>query len=106
MISRYSRERMEAIWSPENRYRKWLDIEILACEAMAKRGEIPDESLRNIREKAAFDVARIDEIEKTTKHDVIAFLTSVTEKVGEDGRFIHRGLTSSDILDTTLALLL
>ncbi len=106
MISRYSRERMEAIWSPENRYRKWLDIEILACEAMAKRGEIPDESLRNIREKAAFDVARIDEIEKTTKHDVIAFLTSVTEKVGEDGRFIHRGLTSSDILDTSLALLL
>lgn len=106
MISRYSRERMEAIWSPENRYRKWLDIEILACEAMAKRGEIPDESLRNIREKAAFDVTRIDEIEKTTKHDVIAFLTSVTEKVGEDGRFIHRGLTSSDILDTSLALLL
>lgn len=106
MISRYSRQRMEAIWSPENRYRKWLDIEILACEAMAKRGEIPDESLRNIREKAAFDVARIDEIEKTTKHDVIAFLTSVTEKVGEDGRFIHRGLTSSDILDTSLALLL
>ena len=106
MISRYSRERMEAIWSPENRYRKWLDIEILACEAMAKRGEIPAESLRNIREKAAFDVARIDEIEKTTKHDVIAFLTSVTEKVGEDGRFIHRGLTSSDILDTSLALLL
>lgn len=97
---------MEAIWSPENRYRKWLDIEILACEAMAKRGEIPDESLRNIREKAAFDVTRIDEIEKTTKHDVIAFLTSVTEKVGEDGRFIHRGLTSSDILDTSLALLL
>ncbi len=106
MISRYSRERMEAIWSPENRYRKWLDIEILACEAMAKRGEIPAESLRNIREKADFDVARIDEIEKTTKHDVIAFLTSVTEKVGEDGRFIHRGLTSSDILDTSLALLL
>ena len=97
---------MTAIWSPENRYRKWLDIEILACEAMAARGEIPEASMKNIRERAGFDVDRIDEIEKTTKHDVIAFLTSVTEKVGEDGRFIHRGLTSSDILDTSLGLLL
>ena len=97
---------MTAIWSPENRYRKWLDIEILACEALALRGEIPEASLKNIREKAGFDVDRIDEIEKTTKHDVIAFLTSVTEKVGEDGRFIHMGLTSSDILDTSLAVLL
>ena len=106
MINRYSRAKMKAIWSPENRYRKWLDIEIMACEAMAKRGEIPAESMRNIRKKAGFDVARIDEIEKTTKHDVIAFLTSVTEMVGEDGRFIHRGLTSSDILDTSLGMLL
>ena len=106
LIQRYSRAKMEAIWSPENRYRKWLDIEILACEAMAARGEIPEASMKNIREKAGFDVDRIDEIEKTTKHDVIAFLTSVTEKVGEDGRFIHRGLTSSDILDTSLGLLL
>jgi adenylosuccinate lyase len=97
---------MATIWSPENRYRKWLDIEILACEAMAERGEIPRDALKNIKEKAGFDVDRIDEIEKTTKHDVIAFLTSVTEKVGEDGRFIHRGLTSSDILDTSLAVLL
>ncbi len=97
---------MTAIWSPENRYRKWLDIEILACEALALRGGIPEASLKNIREKAGFDVDRIDEIEKTTKHDVIAFLTSVTEKVGEDGRFIHMGLTSSDILDTSLAVLL
>jgi len=97
---------MEAIWSPENRYRKWLDIEILACEAMAARGEIPEASMKNIRERAGFDADRIDEIEKTTKHDVIAFLTSVTEKVGEDGRFIHLGLTSSDILDTSLGLLL
>ena len=97
---------MTAIWSPENRYRKWLDIEILACEAMAERGEIPLSSLKNIREKAGFDVSRIDEIEKTTKHDVIAFLTSVTEKVGEDGRFLHMGMTSSDVLDTSLALLL
>jgi len=106
LIPRYSREKMTAIWSPGNRYRKWLDIEILACEAMAQRGEIPMASLKNIQEKAGFDVNRIDEIEKTTKHDVIAFLTSVTEKVGEDGRFIHMGLTSSDILDTSLALLL
>jgi adenylosuccinate lyase len=97
---------MAAIWSPENRYRKWLDIEILACEAMAQKGEIPSGALKNIKEKAAFDVARIEEIEKATKHDVIAFLTSVVEKVGEDGRFIHKGLTSSDILDTSLAVLL
>jgi adenylosuccinate lyase len=97
---------MTTIWSPENRYQKWLDIEILACEAMAERGEIPLISLRNIHERAGFDVNRIDEIEKTTKHDVIAFLTSVTEKVGEDGRFIHMGMTSSDVLDTSLALLL
>ncbi|MBA4422433.1 MAG: adenylosuccinate lyase [Syntrophus sp. (in: bacteria)] len=106
MIPRYAREKMTAIWSPENRYRKWLDIEILACEAMAERGEIPLSSLKNIKEKAGFDVDRIDQIEKTTKHDVIAFLTSVTEKVGEDGRFIHMGMTSSDVLDTSLAVLL
>ncbi|MGV8080463.1 MAG: adenylosuccinate lyase [Syntrophales bacterium] len=106
MIPRYSREAMTRIWSPENRYRKWLDIEILACEAFAERGEIPREALKVIRERAGFDVERIDEIEKVTKHDVIAFLTSVTEKVGEEGRFIHMGLTSSDILDTSLAVLL
>jgi adenylosuccinate lyase len=97
---------MSAVWSPENRYRTWLKIEILACEAMAERGDIPLSALKNIRERAAFDVDRIDEIERTTKHDVIAFLTAVNEKVGEDGRFIHRGLTSSDILDTSLAVLL
>ncbi len=97
---------MSAIWSPENRFQTWLDIEILACEAMAKKGHIPARSLKRIKEKAGFDIARIEEIEKTTKHDVIAFLTSLTEKVGEDGRFIHMGLTSSDILDTSLAVLL
>lgn len=106
MIPRYSREKMERIWSPENRYQKWLDIEILACEAMANLGFIPEASLKTIKERAGFDVDRIDEIERTTKHDVIAFLTSVTEKVGEDGRFIHMGLTSSDILDTSLAVLM
>jgi len=106
VIPRYSRERMSAVWSPENRYRKWLDIELLACEAMARLGTIPTKSLQNIKKKAAFDINRIEEIEKTTKHDVVAFLTSVTEKVGQDGRFIHMGLTSSDILDTSLAVLL
>ncbi len=97
---------MTRIWSAENRYRTWLNIEILACEAFAERGEIPRDALNVIRERAGFDVERIDAIEKVTKHDVIAFLTSVTEKVGEEGRFIHMGLTSSDILDTSLAVLL
>ena len=106
MIPRYSRDRMVAIWSPENRYRKWLDIEILVCEALAERGEIPESSARDIRLRAGFDVARIEEIEKKTKHDVIAFLTAVSERIGEDSRFVHMGLTSSDILDTALALLL
>jgi len=106
LIPRYSRDKMNAVWRTENRYQTWLDIEILACEAMAKRGDIPEKSLKNIKDRAGFDIARIEEIEKTTKHDVIAFLTSLTEKVGEDGRFIHMGLTSSDVLDTSLAVLL
>ena len=100
MIPRYSREIMTRIWSPENKYQKWLDVEILACEAMEKLGKVPKRALKNIKEKVSIDVARIDEIEKITKHDVIAFLTSLTEKVGEDGRFIHMGMTSSDVLDT------
>jgi len=106
LIPRYSRDRMNAIWTPENRYRTWLDIEILACEAMSQLGLIPASSLENIKSKAGFDISRIDEIEKTTKHDVIAFLTAVTEKVGDDGRFIHMGMTSSDVLDTSFAVLL
>jgi adenylosuccinate lyase len=97
---------MEAIWSAQNRFQKWLEIEILACEALAKRGDIPREALRTIKAKARFDIDRIDEIERTVKHDVIAFLTSVAEFVGPDSRFIHMGLTSSDILDTSLAVLL
>jgi adenylosuccinate lyase len=97
---------MASVWSPENRYRKWLDVELLACEALAKGGAIPLESLENIKKRAGFDIERIEEIEKTVKHDVIAFLTSVSEKVGEDARYIHMGLTSSDILDTSLAILL
>lgn len=106
MIPRYSREKMEKIWGPEYRYRKWLDVEIAACEAMVKLGKMPRSALENITQKTSVDVARIEEIEETTKHDVIAFLTSLTEKVGEDGRFIHMGLTSSDVLDTSLAVLL
>ena len=104
MIPRYSREVMTKIWSPENKYQKWLDVEILACEAMAKLDKIPTSALKNIKKNVSINVERIDEIEKITKHDVIAFLTSLTEKVGEDGRFIHMGLTSSDILDTSLAV--
>ena len=104
MISRYSRERMTAIWSQGNKYQKWLDVEITACEAMVKLGKVPAEAVKNIKAKASINVARIDEIEKTTKHDVIAFVTSLTEKIGEDGRFIHMGLTSSDVLDTALAV--
>ncbi len=104
MIPRYSRDVMSEIWSPENKYRKWLDVEIFACEALAKQGKIPKAALKNIKQKVSIDVARIDEIEKTTKHDVIAFLTSLTEKVGEDGRFIHMGMTSSDVLDTAFAV--
>jgi adenylosuccinate lyase len=91
---------MTRIWSQENKYQKWLDVEISACEAMARLRKIPQKALKNIKEKVSIDVGRIDEIEKTTKHDVIAFLTSLTEKVGEDGRFIHMGMTSSDVLDT------
>lgn len=104
MISRYSREIMSEIWSQENKYKKWLAVELAACEALAKLGKIPQKSLKNIKEKVSINISRIDEIEKTTKHDVIAFLTSLTEKVGDDGRFIHMGMTSSDVLDTAFAV--
>ena len=97
---------MGKIWEPENRFRKWLDIEILVCEALNKLGEIPNSSLKNIKRDASFDIGRIDEIEREVKHDVIAFLTSVSEHVGDDARYIHMGITSSDILDTSLSLLL
>ncbi len=106
MIPRYSREEMTAIWSQENKYQKWLDVEVAACEAMVKLGKVPAEAVKNIKAKAVINVARIDEIEKITKHDVIAFVSSLTEIIGEDGRFIHMGLTSSDVLDTALAVLL
>ncbi len=106
MISRYSRPDMAALWDPENRYRAWLEVELLACEANAKLGLIPAKALANIRKKAAFSLDRIEAIEKQVKHDVIAFLTAVNENVGPDSRFIHLGLTSSDVLDTSLAWLM
>ncbi len=106
MIPRYTRKEMGRIWEIENKYRKWLDVEIAVCEAWTELGEIPADALEVIKQKAGFDVSRIDEIEATVKHDVIAFLTSVAEHVGPESRYIHKGLTSSDILDTSLALLM
>ncbi|UFS70090.1 adenylosuccinate lyase [Geomonas sp. RF6] len=106
MIERYSRPEMTRIWEPENRYAKWLEIEIYACEAHAQMGRIPQDAVERIKSKASFDVARIDEIERTVKHDVIAFLTSVADYIGDDSRFVHLGLTSSDVLDTSFAMLL
>ncbi|HPJ66833.1 MAG TPA: adenylosuccinate lyase [Desulfobacteraceae bacterium] len=106
MITRYTRPQMGQIWEDNNKYAKWLQVEISACEAMAQEGLIPKEAVKNIKEKAAFSVERILAIEEETKHDVIAFLTNVAEYVGPDSRYIHLGLTSSDILDTSFALLL
>lgn len=97
---------MAKIWEPENKFQKWLDVELAACEAWAALGEIPKKSLATIKKRAGFNIKRIDKIEQTVKHDVIAFLTSVAEHVGPDSRFIHKGLTSSDIGDTALALLM
>ncbi len=106
MIPRYTRPVMGRIWEQENRYQQWLRVELAVVDAMAQLGQIPVQAAQEIAEKADFDVARIDEIEQKTKHDVIAFLTCVGEYVGESARYIHLGLTSSDILDTSLALLL
>jgi len=97
---------MGKIWEDQNRYSKWLEVEIAACEAMAREGIVPEDALKNIKERASFSVDRILEIERQTKHDVIAFLTSLEEHIGPDSRYIHLGLTSSDILDTSFALLL
>lgn len=104
MITRYTRPEMGNIWADENKFRIFLHIEILACEAQSELGLIPKEAVQVIREKANFDVKRIDEIERTVKHDVIAFLTNVGEYVGEESRYIHIGMTSSDVLDTGLAI--
>ncbi|MBV8888464.1 MAG: adenylosuccinate lyase [Alphaproteobacteria bacterium] len=104
MIPRYSRPQMAAIWEPENRFRIWLDIEAYACEALARLGVIPEAAARAVRERGAFEVARIEEIERETHHDVIAFLTNLAEHVGPEARFVHQGMTSSDVLDTCLAV--
>ena len=104
MIPRYSRAVMTKIWEPENRFRIWFEIEAHACDALAIKGVIPKSAAENIWAKGKFEVARIDEIERVTKHDVIAFLTNVAEYVGEDSRFMHQGMTSSDVLDTCLAV--
>ena len=104
MIPRYSLPELAKIWEPENKFNIWLKIEILVCEALAKRREIPSSAVTAIKKKAKFNIKRIDEIEKEVKHDVIAFLTCVAENVGEANRYMHLGLTSSDILDTTLAV--
>ena len=104
MIARYTRPQMGSIWSDENRFRIWLEIEILACEAQSTLGVVPPKSLEAIRSRAKFNVARVLEIEQEVKHDVIAFLTNVGEYVGPDSRFIHLGMTSSDVLDTALAV--
>ena len=104
MIERYTRPEMANIWTAENRFRIWLEIETLACEAQAELGVIPKEAVAVIREKGNFDIARIDTVEAEVKHDVIAFLTSVAEFVGPEARFIHQGMTSSDVLDTCLSV--
>jgi adenylosuccinate lyase len=106
VIPRYTRKQMAHIWSDQNRYQKWLDVEIAVCEAWTELGKIPPEGLHNIKTKASFTVERIEEIEAVTRHDVIAFVTCMGEHVGTDARFIHMGLTSSDVLDTAYALLL
>jgi adenylosuccinate lyase len=95
---------MTRIWEPEAKFQRWLDIEVAACEAWAKLGKIPPRALKNIQKKSSFSVKRIDKIEAKVKHDVIAFVTNVAENVGPDGRFLHMGLTSSDVLDTCLAM--
>lgn len=106
MIDKYTTPEMTKIWSDENRFAKWLEVELAACRAWAEDGVIPREDLDVILERASFDVARIAEIEAITQHDVIAFVSSVAEKIGPSGRFVHLGLTSSDVIDTAASLLL
>ncbi len=106
MIPRYSRPKMASIWSDENRFQKMLDIEILACEAMANLGKVPRKELQKIKSKARFNVKRIEKIEEKTRHDVIAFLHNIAEHVGPSSRFVHQGLTSSDVLDTALSIMM
>ena len=104
MIERYTLPAMQELWSEQNKFQSYLEIEIMVCRAWAKLGEIPKEDLANIEQKAKFNIDRINEIEKKVKHDVIAFVSAVAENVGPSGRFIHLGMTSSDLLDTSLAV--
>lgn len=104
MIERYSLPRMREVWEPENKFNKWLSIEVLAAEALAEMGEVPQKAVAVIKERASFDIERINQIELDVKHDVIAFLSAVSERVGGEAKYLHMGLTSSDILDTGLAL--
>lgn len=106
MISRYTRPDMGQIWTDENRFEAWLEVEILACEAWAELGEIPYEDVQLIRKHASFDIARIDEIELETRHDVVAFTRAVSETLGEERKWVHYGLTSTDVVDTALSYLL
>lgn len=106
MIHRYTLPEMARLWSEKNKFATWLKVEIAVCEARAEKGEIPAGAIKAIKDKAAFDIKRIEEIEAVTDHDVIAFLTNVAENVGEPSKYIHVGLTSSDILDTSLALVM
>jgi adenylosuccinate lyase len=106
MISRYTLPEMGAVWTEENRFQKWLDVELAVCEVHADNGVIPREAVEKIRRTARFSVDRIAEIERVTRHDVIAFTTALAENVGPESRFIHYGLTSSDVVDTANALLL
>ena len=104
MIPRYTRPAMAAIWTDENKFSIWLKIEVLACEALSRLGQVPTADLKRIQQRARFEVKRIDEIEREVNHDVIAFLTNVAEHVGPSARYIHKGLTSSDVIDTALAV--
>src|ERR1700755_214208 len=104
MIARYTHPEMGRIWSDQRRYETWLQVETAAADAMAAAGIIPVEAARDIRERGAFDIARIEEIERTTQHDVIAFTTAVAEQVGPSARWLHFGMTSSDVVDTAQAL--
>src|SRR5690625_3822900 len=106
MIERYTREEMGQIWSEQNKYDAWLEVELLVCEAWAELGIIPKEDVQKLRQKASFSVERIYEIEQETRHDVVAFTRAVAETVGEERKWIHYGLTSTDVVDTALSYLI
>src|SRR6266704_6810055 len=104
MITRYTRPEMGRIWSEENRFRMWMEVEIAACEAQAKLGRIPAKAAQTIRKKASFSVERINELERVTDHDLIAFVSCMGEAIGPEARYVHLGLTSTDVVDTAQAL--